>query len=242
MLASKHTKNACLLCNPSYYTARAVPVQETLVSTAYWLTMIKEFLSRNGYCNPKQADGNVSGRLAWCPQVLILPPPLLGHYPMFTSLLYWRELIIRPMKDVNEQNPPNPPQHYSPVPCIPCKQALRQSTPGLSGTQWSEDLFCNKQKAIPFLILAFDSSELTVPPFVEPSQYDEPPISGLSQSSKSQVPSHEDAVTCDPEPEVDLMKSTEDPSVSSHFHFFLFPTFSHPSFDHLQLFPLPPAP
>ncbi|MBW0483685.1 hypothetical protein O181_023400 [Austropuccinia psidii MF-1] len=40
-----------------------------------------------------------------------------------------------------------------------------------------------------------------------PSQHDEPPISGPSKPSEP----HEDALTFEPEPEVALMKSTEEP-------------------------------
>ncbi|MBW0505683.1 hypothetical protein O181_045398 [Austropuccinia psidii MF-1] len=86
-----------------------------------------------------------------------------------------------------KQKKPNPPQQDSPIPFIPCKQPLWQPTPGLSGTQWSEDLFH------------------------EPFQQNEPPITGLSQSSDSQLPSHENNSTVEPEPEVDLMQSTGDP-------------------------------
>ncbi|MBW0570378.1 hypothetical protein O181_110093 [Austropuccinia psidii MF-1] len=106
-----------------------------------------------------------------------------------------------------EQSPPNPPQQDSSNPCMPCKKTLRQPTPGLSVTQCSEDLFHGKPKNIPFLISTFDSSELNLPPFVEPSQHNEPPIPGLNQSSKS----HEDTSTCEPEPEVALTQSMKDP-------------------------------
>ncbi|MBW0461084.1 hypothetical protein O181_000799 [Austropuccinia psidii MF-1] len=107
-------------------------------------------------------------------------PPLLGHHPMVTSHFDQSKVIIQPMKDGNgiEQNPLNPPQQDSPVPCMPHKQ-----TPGPSGTQWLEDLFC------------------------EPLQHHEPPIPGLSQSSES----HEDTSTYEPEPEVAMMQSTKDP-------------------------------
>ncbi|MBW0467099.1 hypothetical protein O181_006814 [Austropuccinia psidii MF-1] len=76
-----------------------------------------------------------------------------------------------------KQNPPNPPQD-SPVPHTPRKQTPRQPTPGPSGTQCLEDLFCGKKPHLPFLILTFASSELTLPPFVKPSQHNEPPIPG----------------------------------------------------------------
>ncbi|MBW0517187.1 hypothetical protein O181_056902 [Austropuccinia psidii MF-1] len=59
----------------------------------------------------------------------------------------------------------------------------QQPTPGLSGTQWLEDLSR------------------------EPSQRDEPPIPGPSPSSKPP----EDIPTCETEPEVAPMQSTEDP-------------------------------
>ncbi|MBW0479979.1 hypothetical protein O181_019694 [Austropuccinia psidii MF-1] len=38
----------------------------------------------------------------------------------------------------------------------------------------------------------------TLPPFVELSQYNEPPVPGPSRSSKSQLPSHVDALTREP--------------------------------------------
>ncbi|MBW0484163.1 hypothetical protein O181_023878 [Austropuccinia psidii MF-1] len=96
---------------------------------------------------------------------------------------------------------------------MPCEQTPRQPTQGLSGTQWSEEFFGSKQKALPFLNLTFKSSELTLPMFVEPSQQDEPPICsptppipGLSQASDSQLPSHENNSNLGPEPEVAPMQ------------------------------------
>ncbi|MBW0490836.1 hypothetical protein O181_030551 [Austropuccinia psidii MF-1] len=155
--------------------------------------MMKAFPSGNGRQDPKQADGNNSGRLALSPQVLIFPPPLLGHHPMITSLLDRSKVIIWPMKDGDahfssrnhtdpfplgiEQNQLNPPQQDSPIPSFPCKQTPRQLPPGPSGTKWSEDLFHGKQPKF-HLISTFDSSELTFPPFVKPSQTNEPPIPG----------------------------------------------------------------
>ncbi|MBW0533255.1 hypothetical protein O181_072970 [Austropuccinia psidii MF-1] len=114
-----------------------------------------------------------------------------------------------------EPNQPNPPQQDSPIPSFPCEQTPWQPTPGPSGTQWSEDLFHGKQPEL-HLISTFDSSELTVPPFVEPSQTDEPPIPGLSPSSKP----HEDVPTCEPEPEVALTQSMEKPFGKSQLSFF----------------------
>ncbi|MBW0498608.1 hypothetical protein O181_038323 [Austropuccinia psidii MF-1] len=64
-----------------------------------------------------------------------------------------------------------------------------------------------------FIVLVFDSSEMTLPPFVEPSQHHEPPvcipttpIPGPSQASDSQLPSHENDSTLEPEPEVAPMQ------------------------------------
>ncbi|MBW0503449.1 hypothetical protein O181_043164 [Austropuccinia psidii MF-1] len=181
MLANKHTESACLLCCHSDHTARGNPLEDTLMRTPLWSTMMKEFPSGNGPPDPKQADRNASRQLAPCPQVSIFPPPLLGNHPMVTSLLDWREVIILPMKDGND--PPNPPQQDTPVPRMPCKQSLRQETPGLSGTQWSEDL--SRQ----------------------PSQHNEPPIPGPSPSSEP----HEDLSAHEPEPEVARMHSLEEP-------------------------------
>ncbi|MBW0576710.1 hypothetical protein O181_116425 [Austropuccinia psidii MF-1] len=62
---------------------------------------------------------------------------------------------------------------------------------------------------------------LLLPPFVEPSQRNEPPIAGPSQASES----HEDALTREPEPEVAPTRSKEEafaciatPASSPHSH------------------------
>ncbi|MBW0512346.1 hypothetical protein O181_052061 [Austropuccinia psidii MF-1] len=73
--------------------------------------------------------------------------------------------------------------HGSQTPNLPPKQTPQQPTPGPSGPQWSEDLFC------------------------ESSQTNEPPIPGLSPSSKP----HENVLTGEPEPEVALTQSMEEP-------------------------------
>ncbi|MBW0552450.1 hypothetical protein O181_092165 [Austropuccinia psidii MF-1] len=88
MLADKHTRNACLLSDPSDQAARGVHAQNTRVRTPLWLTMMKVLPRRND-----------SGQLDLSPQALICPPPLVGHHPMVTSLLDRSEVIIQPMKD-----------------------------------------------------------------------------------------------------------------------------------------------
>ncbi|MBW0554108.1 hypothetical protein O181_093823 [Austropuccinia psidii MF-1] len=90
MLADKHTRNSCSLCNPSNHAARGVPAQDALPRTPLWLMMMKAFPSGNGRWDPKQADRNNSGQLA-----------LSTHHPMVTSLLDQSEVIIWPMKDGN---------------------------------------------------------------------------------------------------------------------------------------------
>ncbi|MBW0460595.1 hypothetical protein O181_000310 [Austropuccinia psidii MF-1] len=80
--------------------ARGVHVQEALMRTPL-LATVKVFLRWNGFHDPKQADRNLSRWLAQCPQVLICPPPLLGHHLMVTSLLDRSEVITCPMKDGN---------------------------------------------------------------------------------------------------------------------------------------------
>ncbi|MBW0470429.1 hypothetical protein O181_010144 [Austropuccinia psidii MF-1] len=73
--------------------------------------------------------------------------------------------------------------HVIQMPNFPCKQTPLQPTPGPRGTQWLKDLFR------------------------QPSQPNEPPIPGPSQPSEP----HEDTSTHEPEPEVALMQSTEEP-------------------------------
>ncbi|MBW0527452.1 hypothetical protein O181_067167 [Austropuccinia psidii MF-1] len=102
-----------------------------------------------------------------------------------------------------EQIQLNALQQGSPVPSLPRKPNPSQPTPGLSGTQWSEDLFFRKEQKIVLLISTFESSELTVLPFLEPSQPNEPPIPGLSKPSEP----HEEDPTCEPEPELAPMQS-----------------------------------
>ncbi|MBW0560312.1 hypothetical protein O181_100027 [Austropuccinia psidii MF-1] len=130
MLADKHTRNVHSLSAPSDHTARGVLSQDALARTPLWLVMMKPYPSANGHWDLKQADGNNSRQLALSPQVLICPPPLLGHYLMVTSLHYLSKVIIQPMKDGNEQNPPNPPRQDSPVPSLPCERTPQQPNPG----------------------------------------------------------------------------------------------------------------
>ncbi|MBW0501012.1 hypothetical protein O181_040727 [Austropuccinia psidii MF-1] len=113
-------------------------MQDALVRTPLWSTMLKAFPRRNGLPNPKLAD---------------------------------------------EQNPPNPLQQDTSVPCMPCEQTPQEPTSGLSGTQWSENSFC------------------------EPSQDNEPPIPGSSPSPEA----HGDLSPFKPEPEVALTHSLEEP-------------------------------
>ncbi|MBW0471420.1 hypothetical protein O181_011135 [Austropuccinia psidii MF-1] len=115
------------------------------------------------------------------PTSINLSTPLLGHHSMVTSLLDWRKVIIQLMKDGDgkrrfelgpivtmschpwdsntkvKQNPPNPLQQDSPLPCTSYKQAPQKPTPGM---QWLEDLFH------------------------KPSKHNEPPIPGPSQASE----------------------------------------------------------
>ncbi|MBW0522369.1 hypothetical protein O181_062084 [Austropuccinia psidii MF-1] len=88
----------------------------------------------------------------------------------------------------------------STVPSLPHEQTPRQPTPGLSGTRWSEELF------------------------LEPSRTKKPPIPGPSPSS--QPP--EDNTTCEPEPEVAPMQSTEEPFGNPNFAFLTLLNFSSP--------------
>ncbi|MBW0480183.1 hypothetical protein O181_019898, partial [Austropuccinia psidii MF-1] len=145
--------------------------------------MMKVFPSGNGHRDPKQAYRNHYGQLAVSLTVSICLPRFLGHHPMVTSLLEQSEVIILKMKDgdgertfqlgpivtmschpwdsnAKKKTHTDPPRQDCPIPHMPCKQTPRQPTPGLSGTQWLEDLSR------------------------EHSQHNEPPITDASPSSK----------------------------------------------------------
>ncbi|MBW0536171.1 hypothetical protein O181_075886 [Austropuccinia psidii MF-1] len=76
MLANKHTRNVCSLSAPSDHVARGVLTQDALARTPLWLMMMKPYPSTNGHRDPKQANGNNSGKLALYPQLLICPPTI----------------------------------------------------------------------------------------------------------------------------------------------------------------------
>ncbi|MBW0485053.1 hypothetical protein O181_024768 [Austropuccinia psidii MF-1] len=204
MLANKHTRNSCSLSDPSDHAASGVPNQDALARTPLWSAIMKAFPSGNGHQDPKQEDGNDSRQLAQSSQVLICPPP--PRLPL--NGLRWQEDIQawanRHPWDSNAKNEPT----KSPIPSLPCQQTPWQLTPGPSGTQWFEPKFN--------LISTFDSSELTLPPFVEPSQTDEPPIPGLSPSSEP----HEDVPTREPEPDVAPTQSMEESFGKSQLYLF----------------------
>ncbi|MBW0465579.1 hypothetical protein O181_005294 [Austropuccinia psidii MF-1] len=119
---------------------------------------------------------------------------------MVTSILDQRKLIIQTKKDGNDKRTfklgliitischpsdsnakaPNPPQQDSLVPCMLHKQTMQN----------------------PLQVQVQPNGWCTYSAVRKPSQRDEPPIPGLSQSSESQLPSHEDISTCEPEPGV----------------------------------------
>ncbi|MBW0514946.1 hypothetical protein O181_054661 [Austropuccinia psidii MF-1] len=75
MLADKHTRNVCLLSDPSNHVPRGVPNQDPLARTPLWPTMMKPFPSGNGHPDPKKANVNDSRQSALSPPVSICPPP-----------------------------------------------------------------------------------------------------------------------------------------------------------------------
>ncbi|MBW0466836.1 hypothetical protein O181_006551, partial [Austropuccinia psidii MF-1] len=191
MLARKHTRNVFSLSAPSDHAARGVLTHDALARTPLWSTMMKPYPSTHGHQDPKQADGNDTRRLALSPQVSICPPPLLGHHPMVTSLLDLSKVIIRPMKDGDGKRT----LELGPIVIMSCHQ-------------WDSNA-----KTLPFLVCLASKPgnnplQARVAPD-EPSRTKEPPIPGLSPSS--QPP--EDDVTCEREPEVAPMQSTEDVSL-----------------------------
>ncbi|MBW0516762.1 hypothetical protein O181_056477 [Austropuccinia psidii MF-1] len=97
MPADKHTRNACLLSNPSKHAARGVPDQDS-------------FVVNNNESIPERewTLGPQTGRQEQFRMIIPVPsgidlstPPLLGHHPMVTSLLDQSKVIIRLMKDGN---------------------------------------------------------------------------------------------------------------------------------------------
>ncbi|MBW0530197.1 hypothetical protein O181_069912 [Austropuccinia psidii MF-1] len=120
------------------------------------------------------------------PQASICPPPLLGHHPMFTSLLELRKVIIRPMKDGNGKRT--------------IELGLINQTPQIP-----------PNKTLLFLVcLASKPCGNPLQARVAPNglrNYSAPPIPGPSPSS--QPP--EDDTTREPEPEVAPTQSTEKP-------------------------------
>ncbi|MBW0523892.1 hypothetical protein O181_063607 [Austropuccinia psidii MF-1] len=73
-LAEKHTRNSCLLSDPSNHAARGVPAQDALARTPLSSMMMKVFPSVNRHQDPKQAERNDSGQLALSLPVSIGPP------------------------------------------------------------------------------------------------------------------------------------------------------------------------
>ncbi|MBW0507861.1 hypothetical protein O181_047576 [Austropuccinia psidii MF-1] len=173
-----HTRNACLLSDPSNHAARGVPPQDALSRTPLWLTMIILFPSGNRHRDTKQAYRNDSGQLA----LIVMARGHLSLGQLSPCL------VTHGIQTPKTKPTESPPQQDSPVPRLPHKQTPRQPTPGPSGTQWLEDLSR------------------------EPSQHDEPPIAGPSPSSKPP----EDVPTREPEPEVALTQSTEEPFATPH--------------------------
>ncbi|MBW0481213.1 hypothetical protein O181_020928 [Austropuccinia psidii MF-1] len=141
------------------------------------------------------------------PSSIDLSTCLLGHHLMLTSLLNRRDVIIHPMKDGDG------------------KRTFRLGlieTHGIQmlNTQWLEDVFCGMQQVIPFPILAFEVIKLTLPLFVQPFQYNNPPvhtptppIPGPSEVPASKEPPTENDSTNEPDTEVSPMQSTKVPFV-----------------------------
>ncbi|MBW0528730.1 hypothetical protein O181_068445 [Austropuccinia psidii MF-1] len=131
------------------------------------------------------------------PSSIYLSTPLRGHHPMVTLLLDWSEVIIQPMKDGNGRRT----FELGPIVTHGIQTPKTKHTKSPM-TRLTCSLYASQANAA-----ATHSSELTLPPFVEPSQHHERPISGPSQPSEP----HEDALTHEPEPEVAPTQSMEKP-------------------------------
>ncbi|MBW0473406.1 hypothetical protein O181_013121 [Austropuccinia psidii MF-1] len=209
MLAKKHTRNSFSLCNPSDHGARGVPDKDTLARTPLWSAMMKSLPSRNGHLDPKQADGNNSGKLAQSPQVLICQPPLLGHHPMVTSHLDRSKVIIRPMKGGNGKRTFKLGLIVS-MSCHPWDSNSKNQTNQIPRDETLPFLVCLASK------LRSNRPQAQVAPngWRTYSAVNEPPIPAPSPSSKP----HEDVPTHEPEPEVAPTQSMEEPFGKSQIH------------------------
>ncbi|MBW0492046.1 hypothetical protein O181_031761 [Austropuccinia psidii MF-1] len=144
-----HTRNARLLSDPSDHAARGVPNQDSLVRTPLWPPS-------NGHFTPLPEPSDYPANEGWRWQEDIKAWANCHH-------------VLSPLGfKCQKQNQPNPLKQDSPIPTLPREQTPQQLTPGPSGTQLLEDLFRSKKPKF-YLISTFDSSELTLPPFVEPS-------------------------------------------------------------------------
>ncbi|MBW0503434.1 hypothetical protein O181_043149 [Austropuccinia psidii MF-1] len=137
------------------------------------------------------------------PSSIDLCIPLLGHHQMVTSLLNWSKVIIQPMKDGNSKRT----FEVGPIvtmSCHPWHSNTKRKTHQIPHNKTLLFLVCLARK------LCDKSLQAQVAPD-EPSQHNEPPITGPSQASDSQLPSHENNLTCEPETEVAPTQSSEEP-------------------------------
>ncbi|MBW0476571.1 hypothetical protein O181_016286 [Austropuccinia psidii MF-1] len=216
MLANKHTKNACLL-----HAQRS-----SLVRTPSYSKMMKELLSTNGPWEHFCTIGPV-------PSGINLSTPLLDHHLMVTSLLDQRKAIIWPMKNGHGERTFKLGLIII-MPCHPWDSNSKNKTHQIPLDNTLPFPICLESKLCGNQIqaqVAPHVRELTLPPFLEPSQHNEPPIPGPSEVPASKVPLTENDSTCEPEPEVALMHSMEDP--------FAFPATPH-SFIIIENLPVGP--
>ncbi|MBW0486497.1 hypothetical protein O181_026212 [Austropuccinia psidii MF-1] len=148
------------------------------------------------------------------PSSIDLSTPLQGHHPMVNSLLDWRKVIMRPMKDGNGKRTFKLGLIVI-MSCHPWDSHVKNKTHEIPGNKKVLFLVCLTGK------LNSNQLQPQVAPdgwrtCAVPSQHNEPPI----QSSESRVPSHEDTSACEHEPEVAPMQSTEEPYVKSPLYFF----------------------
>ncbi|MBW0470427.1 hypothetical protein O181_010142 [Austropuccinia psidii MF-1] len=160
-----------------------------------------------------------------------IPGPQTGRRERF------QKIILVPSSIYLSTPPPRPPSngHFTP-------QLEHSDYPTDEGWQWQDDIQAwakchhvlspvgfkhqkqsplnppQQETAVPHM--PYEQTLWEPSPGPKPSQHHEPPIPGLNQFSKPQVPSHEDALTCEPEPEVAPTQSTEEPFGKSPLHLF----------------------
>ncbi|MBW0462884.1 hypothetical protein O181_002599 [Austropuccinia psidii MF-1] len=151
ILPDKHTRNACLLSDPSNHISRGVPDQEALVRTPLWSTMMKAFPSGNGRRDPKPPVP--SKQKQQNPQRKDSPIPSLPREQTLRQLTpgpsgtQWSEDLFRGYAHWIPPHVP-PPSTPTPVPSLEIPpispKNLAASSPPVQGSPHSHNEACQE--------------------------------------------------------------------------------------------------